>query len=201
MTIYLQRSISIISASHVTSKRIDLSKIFEDNSVFINLSNTEILYNQNLNAHININFDKIKDANHLKDISLKTFFEEGNIIIKDSNVNWKDSVLINLNNIQLINDNNKIRFAGSINLEFNDVTDFYRHYQVKKANRKKIKKIRFNFLLNLYEKEIEIDNLKIDGKSNKNLDNFINNFNSEKVNIFNKVIFRNSIKEFFSNFN
>ncbi len=187
--------------SNLEFHQLDLSKIFEDNSIFINFLDTEILYNQNLNAHININFDKIKDAHHLKDISLKTFFEEGNIIIKDSIINWKDSVLINLNNIELINDNNKIKFIGSINLEFNDVVDFYRHYQVKKANRKKIKKITFNFLLNLYEKEIEIDNLKIDGKYIKNLDNFINNFNSEKVNIFNKVIFRNSIKEFFSNFN
>ena len=57
----------------------------------------------------------------------------------------------------------------------------------------------FGFFFNLNEKFVEIDNFKIDGVSNKNLNKFLNNLNSKKQNIFNKITFRNSIKEFFNN--
>jgi len=62
-----------------------------------------------------------------------------------------------------------------------------------------IKKIKLDFLLNLNKNEIEIDNLKIDASSNKTANDYIIKFNSKKKNIFNKVIFKNSIKEFFEN--
>ena len=54
-----------------------------------------------------------------------------------------------------------------------------------------------NFKLN--ENKVELDNLNIDGFSNNNMNNFLNDFNFQKKNIFNKIIFRNSIKEFFNN--
>ena len=90
--------------------------------------------------------------------------------------------------------------TGAVSLDFNDIEEFYKQYQVKKIHRKKIKNIRLNFLFDLYENEIQFDNLKVDGVSNKVLDSFLNNFNSEKINIFNKVLFRNSIRDFFSNY-
>ena len=90
-------------------------------------------------------------------------------------------------------------FIGAISFDFKDVDEFYRQYQIKKIYRKDLKKIRFDFLLDINTKKIELDNIKVDGASNKGIDDFINNFNSKKQNIFNKIIFKNSIKEFFSN--
>ena len=179
--------------------QIDIIKLFKNSSMFVDLLNAEILNNQSLNAVININFDKIKDINYLGNIALKTYFEEGNINIRNSTLNWKDSILINLEDIQLISENNNIIFTGAVNFDFKDINEFYRQYQVKKIYRKKIKKIRLDFLLDINAEQIELDNLKIDGASNKSIDNFINNFNSKKQNIFNNIIFKNSIKEFFSN--
>ena len=46
----------------------------------------------------------------------------------------------------------------------------------------------------------EIDNLNIDGSSKKIQDNFVTKFNMEKKNIFNKIVFKNIIKDFFENF-
>ena len=186
-------------SSDLRFNQIDIIKFFKNNSIFLNLLNAEILNNQNLNAVVNIYSDKIKDVNYLNNISLKTYFEEGNINIKKSTLDWKNSILINLEDIQLISENNKIMFTGAISFDFKDIDDFYKQYQIKKIYRKKIKKIRLDFLLDINSKQVELDNLKVDGSSNKDIDTFINNFNSKKQNIFNKIIFKNSIKEFFSN--
>ena len=178
--------------------QLDLNKLLQSNSI-LDLVNTKLLNNQSLNAVMNIKFDKIKNFNYLKDISLKAYFEEGNIFIKNSSLNWKNSVMIDLENVQLMSENNSIIFSGSVKFNFENINDFYSHYQINRKLRKKINKMNFGFFFNLNEKFVEIDNFKIDGVSNKNLNLFLNNLNSKKQNIFNKITFRNSIKEFFNN--
>ncbi len=183
--------------SDINFYQLNISKLFKSNSLFFDLLNTDIMNNQSLNAMVNINFEKIKNANYIKDIFFKTYFEEGNIIIKDSSLTWKDSVLINLNDVQLIRENNKISFVGVINLDFKDIDNFYRQFQIKKVFRKKIKKIQLDFYLDLTENQVQFDNIKIDGNDDKIPNDFLNNLNSRKLNFFNKVIFKNSVKEFF----
>ncbi|MDB3888836.1 hypothetical protein N9341_04785 [Candidatus Pelagibacter sp.] len=187
-------------SSNLNFNQLDIKKIFKDDSIFLNLFNSEILNNQNLNAKVNINFNKIKGVNYIKDIALKAYFEEGNINLQSSNLNWNDSIIMNLDDVQLFNQNNKFTMAGSIIFNFTDMDKFYSHYQVKRNYRKKIEKIKLDFLFNLNEKEIQLDNMKIDGDSSKIIDDFINSFNSKKINIFNKVLFKNSIKEFFAKY-
>ena len=47
-------------------------------------------------------------------------------------------------------------------------------------------------------KKISFDNVKIDNKSDQNLEKFINNFNSADTKLINKVIFKNFINNFFN---
>ena len=100
----------------------------------------------------------------------------------------------------MIINNNKLTFVGYITLDFIDAMEFYAHYQLNRADRKNIKKINFGFLFNFEDKFIEINNLKVDGKVDQNLEKFIDNFNLKKENIFNKIFVRNSIKGFFKSF-
>ena len=164
----------------------------------MNLLNSEILNHQNLNVNFNISSNIIKGINYLKDIKLKTYFEEGNILVTDSTLNWKNSVMINIEDTQFINKNNKIIIVGAIRFNFNYLNNFYKHHQVKKIYSKKIEEIRLDFVLDINEKKFEIDNLKIDGISIKTVDNFLDDLNSKKKDIFNKIIFKNLIKEFFT---
>ena len=150
---------------------------------------------------VRINYiNSVKGKNYLNNIYLKTYFEEGNILIKKSKLNWHNSILVNLNDIQLINENNNIIFAGDITLDFENINKFYRHYQIKKDYRKNMKKVRFNFLLDLTNNQIQFDNFKIDGNSSKVVNNFLNDFNLKKIDIFNKILFKNLIKDFFINY-
>ena len=45
--------------------------------------------------------------------------------------------------------------------------------------------------------KLAMNNLRIDNKSYKKIDNFINLYNKSDKNLFNKVTIRNFIKEFF----
>ena len=187
-------------SSIINLTSIDFKKLLKDDSIIINILKTEILNNKNLNAKITINADKIKAINFLNDISFSILLEQGNIFIQNLKIIFKDTIVINFSDAQLIIDNNTLNFAGYITFDFIDINNFYRHYQVNRKHRKDIKKIRFGYLFNFDEKYIEIDNLKVDGNTNQNLNNFLNTINSKKEDIFNKIVFRNTIKNFFKNF-
>ena len=107
--------------SNLTFYQVDLKKIFKDNSILINILKLEVLNNQNLNGKINININNLKDINFLKEINFNIFLEQGNMFIENFNTTFKDSVVINLNDTQLIVDNNKLKFAGYVTLDFIDI--------------------------------------------------------------------------------
>ena len=153
-----------------------------------------------MNGKISIKSNNVESLNFLKEIKFDILFEEGDIFLQNLKTIFKDSVVINISDTQIIVDNYKLTFAGFISLDFIDITEFYTHYQINRNFRKNIKKINFGFLLNLDDQFVEIDNLKVNGKTNQNLEKFLNKFNSKKEDIFNKIILRNSVKSFLKNF-
>ena len=64
-------------------------------------------------------------------------------------------------------------------------------------------KVNFDFnkiisrVLNEHEVLISSNNLRIDNKSSKKIDKFLNQYNKSEINSFNKVTIRNFIKNFF----
>ncbi len=183
--------------SNLNLFQIDLKKIFNDNSILISFLKSEVLNNKNLNGKFVVNTKNFRGMNFIDEIKFNVTLEQGDISIKNFNTKFKDSIIINLSDTQLIVDDNKLKFAGFIELDFINIKKFFEHYQINIKDRKYIKKIKLGFLFHFDDKFIEIDNLKVDEKLNKNLIQFINDFNLKKENIFNKIIFRNSVKEFF----
>ena len=184
-------------SSELNFNQFDIKNFLKENSIFINLINSEIFHNPNINADLDININEIKNFKYLENIKIKTIFEEGNIHLKDINTNWNNSVMVRIEDTQLLNDFNKVNLIGSIIFEFNDLNKFYRYYQINKDHRNEIKKIKFDFFLNLDDKLIKISNAKIDNLTNNNVNNFLESLNLEKKNFFNKVIFRGFVKNFF----
>ena len=175
----------------------DVKNFLKDNSIFLNLINSEILNNPNINGEIDINLNKIKNFKYMEKIKIKNILEEGNIYFTNINTNWNNSVLIEINDTQLLNEDNKVNLIGSINFDFIDLDKFYRYYQINEKYRNEIKKIKFDFFLNINEKILQINNAKIDNIDNEQINNFLDNLNSQRKNFFNRVIFRNFIKNFF----
>ena len=175
----------------------DVKNFLKDNSIFLNLINSEILNNPNINGEIDINLNKIKNFKYMEKIKIKNILEEGNIYFTNINTNWNNSVLIEINDTQLLNEDNKVNLIGSINFDFIDLDKFYRYYQINEKYRNEIKKIKFDFFLNVNEKILQINNAKIDNIDNEQINDFLENLNSQRKNFFNRVIFRNFVKSFF----
>ena len=175
----------------------DVKNFLKENSIFLNLINSEILNNPNINGEIDINLNKIKNFKYMEKIKIKNILEEGDIYFKNINTNWNNSVLIEINDTQLLNEDNKVNLIGSINFDFIDLDKFYRYYQINEKYRNEIKKIKFDFFLNVNEKILQINNAKIDNIDNDQVNDFLDNLNSQRKNFFNRVIFRNFVKNFF----
>ena len=183
--------------SNFNFKSLNLNKIFSSDSILFDLIKSEIMNNENLNAQINLKVDKFDDINHLKNLLLKVAFEDGNIIPLNSKIMWKNNLNIVLQEGLLTHDQNEININGKILIDIKDLNLFYKSFQVNRANRKKIKKIEFDFDYDFIKKEVRFDNIKIDDLTNVNIEKFVSKFNSNDKKILNKIQLKNFVENFF----
>ena len=172
--------------------------LFNEDSIFVDIIKTEIFSNRNLNAKINLNLKDITDINELNNLFLKIDIEEGQINFSNSNLMWKKDLKITFNESFLTYDENEIRIIGNTLLEFEDLDNFYRSFQVKKDNRNRLKKIEFDFIYSIDKKTFSFDNVKIDNFENENVKEYLENFNLFQDRTFNKITFKNFVSDFFS---
>ena len=177
---------------------ISSKNIFDDNSIIIDLINSEILNNKNLTANLSLNVKNITNINELNNLNLKILIEEGNINFSESKILWKDNLKITLSESFLNVNDDGANLVGTVEFDFEDINNFYSSFQVKKIYRKDINQIKLDFTYNLNSKNIRFDNPKINNIQNKNLDKFLNKFNSMQDRAFNKITFKNFINNFFS---
>ena len=168
-----------------------------DESVIYSLIQSELLNNNNLNALLNLKVKDITNINELNSLLLKLVIEEGRIGFSDSTLMWKNDLKITLNESYLSFDNGDISLIGKISLDFKDIDNFYRSFQIKKNNRKKVKTVELDFIYNLTQYKVNFDNARVDDLSNLNLEKYINEFNLSKNRIFNKITFKNFVSKFF----
>ena len=170
--------------------------LFNNDSILIELIKSELLKNQNFNMNINANIKDIINIDELNNLFLKVEIESGDVKLSDSNVMWKDDLLVSLNESLLTYDQGEIFLTGRVNVDIKDINDFFSSFQVNKKHRKKIKQIQFDFNYNFTEEKISFDNFTIDKKKSSNIEEFINDFNLSAQS-FNKITFKNFVNEFF----
>ena len=178
-------------------QNLNLKNLLNDNSFLFEIIQSEILNNKNLNVKINFFLKNIINLQQLNNLNLNIEVIEGDINFSNSNIMWKDDFKITLKNSLLSYDKNQISLIGKVIIDFDNIDDFFSSFQIKKFNRKKIKRIEFDFVYNINNKKINFDNPKIDQKSNTNVERFIQNFNSENNKFFNKITFKNFVNNFF----
>ena len=113
---------------------------------------------------------------------------------------WKKDLKISFNETFLSFVDNQIRLIGKTIFEFENLDNFYKSFQVKRNNRKKIKKIELDFIYNVDNKTFDFDNIKVDGNENENFKKYIDDFNLSGNRIFNKITFKNFVSNFFNSY-
>tara|TARA_B100000989_G_scaffold89461_1_gene64717 strand:- start:1266 stop:2831 length:1566 start_codon:yes stop_codon:yes gene_type:complete len=176
---------------------ISQKKIFKSESLLIDLLDSELLNNPNLNASININIDKIDKFEHLQNFISKIQLGDGRILMKNFNTQWNDAVLIKSNEIEFLNDMNGKKLVGEIIFDFEDIEKFFSYFQIKRNYRDVFETIKLDFVYDLTLDKLTMNNLRIDNVTKKKIEKFLNQYNKSKNNSFNKVTIRNFIKKFF----
>ena len=170
--------------------------LLNKDSILIDLINSEILNNKNLSANINLKVKDITNINELKNLDLKTSIEEGIIDFSDTKIMWKEDLKITFSESLLNIDEDGINLIGTMLLDFKDIKNFYRSFQISKKNRKDIKQVSIDFVYNLNNKNFRLYNPKINNSQNIDLEEFLDNFNSKDDREFNKITFKNFINNF-----
>ena len=154
--------------------------------------------NKNINAIIDVKVKDITDVNELNNLFLKIGVEEGNIGFSNSSMMWRENLKISLTESFLNNENEEITLVGKAILNFKNLDNFYKSFQIQKVYRKDIKEVQIDFIYNFNDKKFTFDNVKIDKLQNSNLEKYINQFNSSENRVFNKVRFKNFVSNFFA---
>ena len=166
-----------------------------ENPFFMEILKSQILNNKNLNALINFDVKNVYDFDRFSDLSIKLKIEEGNFNFSNSNIIWKENVKVSFSDAFLNFDKEKINFNGRTSFDVKNQDEFYKFFQIKKDLRKNIEKIELDFNYDFNEEKITFDNLRIDNKSNKKIEEIISNFNSKSKKFFNKVTFKNFVND------
>jgi hypothetical protein len=98
-------------------------------------------------------------------------------LITNLNFIFKDSAIFNFNSVNTINEDNKLKFIGDIQIVFKDIQKFYNYFQIEKKNRKNINQINSNFIFNFDDRSFEFNELKVSGVDNEISDQVLNKFN------------------------
>ena len=166
-----------------------------NNPFFIEILKSQILNNKNLNALMNFDVKNVYDFDRFSDLSLKLKIEDGNYNFSNSNITWKENVKVLFSDAFLNFDKGKINLNGRTSFDVKDKDEFFKFFQIKKELRKNIDKIELDFNYDLNEEKITFDNLRIDNKSNKEIEEIISNFNSSNKRFLNKITFKNFVND------
>ena len=167
------------------------------NPFLIQIFKSKILNNENLNAKINFNVKNIYDFDRFSDLSLKLSVQQGRISFSKSQIKWKESINLSFEDAMLDFENEKINLNGKMIVYIKNKNDFYRSFQINKNFRKDLKKIEFDFNYDFNENKVYFDNLRLDNKTNENLDKFISKFNSSDEKFFNTITFKSFVNKIF----
>ena len=176
---------------------ISTKDILNKNSIIYDVLESQLFNNLNLNIDINFNIKDIVNINELNNLFLKVGVEEGEINLDNSQIYWKDDLIINFKKGFFSSNNEDTNLIGKILIEVKNKDDFYSSYQVNKNFRKDINEIEFDFVYSLSQNKFSFDNVRVNKVNNENVDEFINNFNSNQDRVFNKVKFKNFVNGFF----
>ena len=179
---------------------ISQKKIFQSESLILDVLDSELLNNPNLSSIINIKVKKFDKFEYLTDLILEIQLDNGKILMSNFDAKWNKSVSIKSNDIEFANDKSGKKLIGEILFDFNDVEKFFRYFQIKRNYRNVFDEIRADFVYDFTQDKLILNNLRIDNKSNQVLENFLDNYNKKNKNLFNKVTFRNFVKEFFQTY-
>jgi hypothetical protein len=179
---------------------IDFSHLFSTNAIIKQLLKTEILNNKNIDFKLNISANKIKNFDNFTNIFLNSKIQEGLIDLDQTKFSWKNHANFSLTDSLIYVKNGKLVLDANSEIKLINLDEIYKFLITPKNLRKKINKININFTYIFDEKTLNINDIKVDGISNKNLLNNLNEINLKENSLQNKVYLKKYLNDVIKNY-
>jgi len=168
--------------SNIILDKINLIKILNKNGELFRALDKKNLVHKNFNSEIVIDIKKFSKDNIFDNAIFFIKIDNGLIKFKDSTLNSQEWGSLKILSSDFYNNNNKFYLNSKIIIDIQNQKKFYNIFQIPKIYRTDIKKINFDFVINLTSATTKITNFQIN--------NIISNNLTKKINM---VIKNNSI--------
>ena len=176
-------------------EKVNLKKFLNPNSILIQFLKTEILNNKNLNMNTSLNIKRVDTLPNLNNLILKLKIREGLIDINQTSINWLEIADIKISDsLILMNDSNLV-LDGLVTIQINDFQEFYKSFQTPRNYRKEIKKIEFNLSYNFDQFTADLDDIRIDGVIDPNINKILKQLILKNNKLQNRIYIKNLINQ------
>jgi hypothetical protein len=174
---------------------INLNKLFNPDTILVQLLKSELLNNKNLNINGIINAEQIMPFRDLNNLVFKLRIEDGLLDISETKFSWLDYVDFQIfDSLLYVKDNNLV-LDGNISIDIHNSNEIYKFFQTPRNYRKKINKIKLNFIYNFDQEITSLNNIEIDDIVNPEVNNILDQFISKGTILQNRIYFKSLINE------
>jgi hypothetical protein len=183
-----------------SASTIDFSHLFSANAIIKQLLETEILNNKNIDFKLNISANKLKNFNDFTNIFLNSKIQEGLIDFDHTKFSWKNHANFSFTDSLIYVKNGKLVLDANSEIKLINLDEIYKFLITPKNLRKKINKINVNFTYVFNEKTLNINDIKVDSISNKNLLNNLYEIKLKENSLQNKVYLKRYLNDVIKNY-
>ena len=174
---------------------INLDKLFNPDTILVQLLKSELLNNKNLNISGIINAEQIIPFRDLNNLVFKFRIEDGLLDISETKFSWLDYVDFQIfDSLLYVKDNNLV-LDGNISIDIYNSSEIYKFFQTPRNYREEIKKIKFNFIYNFDQKITNLNNIEIDNLANPEVNNILGQFISKETILQNRIYLKSLINK------
>ena len=174
---------------------INLNKLFNPDTILVQLFKSELLNNKNLNINVIINAEQIIPFRDLNNLVFKIRIEDGLLDISETKFSWLDYVDFQIfDSLLYVRDNNLV-LDSNISIDIHNSSEVYKFFQTPRNYRKKINKIKFNFIYNFDQEITNLNNIEIDNLVNPEVNKILDQFISKDTILQNRIYFKSLINE------
>ncbi len=182
------------------TNKLDLSPLFSSNAIIKELLKTEILNNKNIDFNLNVAGNNIKEFDDFKNVLLKSKIQEGLVDIDKTKITWKNNIDFEFLNSLIFVKEGKLVLDSNVKININDSNELYQFLLTPKNLRKKISKANVNFTYLFDEKNIKVNNIRIEGKILEKSNYTFEDILLKENNVQNKIYFKNLLNEVIKNY-
>ena len=174
---------------------INLNKLFNPDTILVQLFKSELLNNKNLNINVIINAEQIIPFRDLNNLVFKIRIEDGLLDISETKFSWLDYVDFQIfDSLLYVRDNNLV-LDSNISIDIHNSSEVYKFFQTPRNYRKNINKIKFNFVYNFDQEITNLNNIEIDNLVNPEVNKILDQFISKDTILQNRIYFKSLINE------